>query len=344
MEKINKVLIEGSFHKFDLPKKYDSILIITDDNVYKEQLDDFIKCFNNEVIYEYIISSGEESKNLGIYEEIMKYCVQNNISRKSVVIALGGGVVGDLAGFVASTYMRGIDLIQVPTTLLSQVDSSIGGKTGINMGIYKNIIGSFYQPELVYINVNALKTLHKDEFISGLAEVIKYSLIDDYEFLDYLMQNSNSILNFHEERLRYIINKCVNTKLDIVKKDEKENDLRRVLNLGHTFGHGIEKLGKLSHGFAVSIGTVMAFKFSLKRGYINNDYYNKLIKVYNLYNLPITFNDIDSKDIIEVMKKDKKNSFGRFNLVIPTDYGKVRVIDDATEDEIYQVIEEIKNA
>lgn len=344
MEKISKVIIESSYDKFYLPKEYDSILIITDDNVYKKQLEYFIKIFKHKIIYEYIISSGEDSKNLGTYEEIIRYCIQNNLSRKSLVLAFGGGVVGDLAGFVASTYMRGVDLIQVPTTLLSQVDSSIGGKTGVNIGIYKNIVGSFYQPELVYINVNALKTLHKDEFIGGLAEVIKYALVYDYEFLDYLVENSEDILNLNENKLLYIISKCVNIKLDIVRKDEKENDLRRILNLGHTFGHGIEKLGRLSHGFAVSIGTAMAFKFSLKRGYINNDYYNKLMEVYNLYNLPTTFYDIDSKDIVNVMKKDKKNSFGKFNLVIPIDYGKVRVIDDGTEDEIYEVIEEIKNA
>lgn len=344
MEKINKVIIESSYDKFYLPKEYDSILIITDDNVYKKQLEYFIKVFKHKIIYEYIISSGEDSKNLGTYEEIIRYCIQNNLSRKSLVLAFGGGVVGDLAGFVASTYMRGVDLIQVPTTLLSQVDSSIGGKTGVNIGVYKNIVGSFYQPELVYINVNALKTLHKDEFIGGLAEVIKYALVYDYEFLDYLIENSEDILNLNENKLLYIISKCVNIKLDIVRKDEKENDLRRILNLGHTFGHGIEKLGRLSHGFAVSIGTVMAFKFSLKRGYINNDYYNKLMEVYNLYNLPTTFYDIDSKDIVNIMKKDKKNSFGKFNLVIPIDYGKVRVVDDGTEDEIYEVIEEIKNA
>lgn len=344
MEKINKVIIENSYDKFYLQKEYDSILIITDDNVYKKQLDSFINVFKHKIIYEYIVTSGEDSKNLGTYDEIIRYCIQNNISRKSAVIAFGGGVVGDLAGYVASTYMRGIDLIQVPTTLLSQVDSSIGGKTGINIGFYKNIVGTFYQPELVYINVNSLKTLHEDEFIGGLAEVIKYSLVYDYEFLDYLIENSEDILNLNETKLLYIISKCVNAKLDIVKKDEKENDLRRILNLGHTFGHGIEKLGKLSHGFAVSIGTIMAFKFSLKRGYINSDYYDKLMEVYNIFNLPISFYDIDSKDIINLMKKDKKNSFGNFNLVIPVDYGKVRVIDDATEDEIYEVIEEIKNA
>lgn len=331
---------------------YDNVLIITDQNVYNHQLDKLINNINAKLIYEYIIPEGEDSKSLSMYEEIMKYCVRMNLSRKSVIIALGGGVVGDLGGYVASTYMRGIDVIQVPTSLLAQVDSSIGGKTGINLGKFKNIIGTFYQPKFTYINVYALKTLDEEEFISGMAEVIKYAIIYDYKFLDYLIENSKSILNRESEYLYYIVKKCASIKADVVGTDEKEGGLRKILNFGHTFGHGVEKLCKISHGYAVSIGMNMAFKLSLKENIISKNYYNKFIKVCNEYNLPLTFemeegsdlsNNIE-KEILNIMKSDKKNSFGKINLVLPTDLGKVEVIDSIEEDKILEIIKECHNA
>ncbi|MBO3443326.1 3-dehydroquinate synthase [Clostridium sp. CCUG 7971] len=331
---------------------YDNILIITDQNVYNHQLDKLIDNINAKSIYEYIIPSGEDSKSLSMYEEIMKYCVRMNLSRKSVIVALGGGVVGDLAGYVASTYMRGIDVIQIPTSLLAQVDSSIGGKTGINLDNFKNIIGTFYQPKLTYINVDALKTLNEEEFLSGMAEVIKYAVIYDYKFLDYLIENSKSILNRESEHLYYIVKKCASIKVDVVGIDEKEGGLRKILNFGHTFGHGVEKLCKISHGYAVSIGMNMAFKLSLKESIISNDYYELFVKVCNKYDLPLTFkmeDGIDSsnnieEEILNIMKSDKKNSFGKINLVLPIDLGKVEVIDSIEEDKILQIIKECHNA
>ena len=272
MEKINNsvctIVLDKGYGCFEdvLQEKntYDSVLIISDSNVYNTQGDNFVKNLKSKIIYEYIVTPGEDAKSLDIYEKIIEYCVKINLSRKSVIIALGGGVVGDLAGFIASTYMRGIDVIQVPTTLLAQVDSSIGGKTGINIGNFKNIIGSFYQPKFTYINVDALKTLPEDEFKSGMSEVIKYSLIYDYDFLDYLINNSKDILNKDTEKLYYIVKKCANIKAEVVGKDEREGGLRKILNFGHTFGHGVEKLCKISHGNAVSIGMNMAFKLSLR--------------------------------------------------------------------------------
>ncbi|SHK03105.1 3-dehydroquinate synthase [Tepidibacter formicigenes] len=343
MEKGDKVYIERDFKKFNLIKEYDKILVITDKNVKKLYVNNFIKSlkYDNTLVYD--ISSGEESKCLSVYEDIFKFCIENGLSRKSLIISLGGGVVGDLSGFVASTYMRGIDLVHCPTTLLSQVDSSIGGKTGINLGIYKNIIGSFYQPEFIYININTLKTLQKDEFLSGLSEVIKYGLIYDYDFLDYIIENKEKILDLDEDSLIYIVNKSSSIKLDIVKKDEKESNLRKILNLGHSFGHGIEKLGKFSHGYAVSIGTHMAFRLALKKKLINKDYYDKVIKIYKEYNLPMTFKNINSKYILDIMKKDKKNSYLKFSLVLPVGCGKVDIIEDTKEEEILSVIEEVRN-
>ena len=181
--------------RININEIYDEVLIISDENVYNYQLDNFINNIKAKMIYEYIVPEGEDSKSLSVYEEIIKYCIRINLSRKSLIIALGGGVVGDLAGFVASTYMRGIDVCQIPTSLLAQVDSSVGGKTGLNIGNLKNVIGTFYQPKFTYINIDALKTLPHSEFISGMAEVIKYSVIYDYDFLDYLIDNSEKILD-----------------------------------------------------------------------------------------------------------------------------------------------------
>lgn len=344
--------------KFNINEIYDEVLIISDENVYNHQLDNFINNIKAKTVYEYIIPAGEDSKSLSVYEEIIKYCIRINLSRKSLIIALGGGVVGDLAGFLASTYMRGIDVCQVPTSLLSQVDSSVGGKTGINIGNFKNIIGTFYQPKFTYINIDALKTLSYNEFIAGMAEVIKYSIIYDYDFLDYLINNSENILNKDNETLHYMVKKCIEIKADIVSKDEKEGDLRKILNFGHTFGHGVEKLCKISHGEAVSIGMNMAFKLALEKGYINGSYYNKFINACDKFNLPLNFNiSLDEKDeitkerkdkinqeILEIMKNDKKNSFGKINLILPIGFGKVKIIDDIADGEILNIIKGVNNA
>lgn len=331
---------------------YDSVLIITDQNVYNHQLNNFIDNIKAKFIYEYIVPCGEDSKSLSMYEEIMNYCIRINLSRKSLIIALGGGVVGDLGGYVASTYMRGIDVIQVPTSLLAQVDSSIGGKTGINLGKFKNIIGTFYQPKFTYINVESLKTLNEEEFISGMAEVIKYAVIYDYEFLDYLLKNSELILNRESEYLYYIVKKCASIKVEVVGLDEKEGGLRKILNFGHTFGHGVEKLLNISHGYAVSIGMNMAFKLSYKENIITKEYYDNFLEVCDKFSLPLNYeieeeshlyNNIE-KEILNIMKNDKKNSFSKINLVLPTDLGKVEVMDNIEDEKILEIIKECKNA
>lgn len=351
MEKISNsicdIFIDDSYEGFNEAlnnSNYDSILIISDENVYNSQGNSFIKNLKSQVVYEYIVPSGEDSKSIEIYEKIIEYCVRINLSRKSVIIALGGGVVGDLAGFVASTYMRGIDVVQVPTSLLAQVDSSIGGKTGINIGNYKNIMGTFYQPRFTYINVNALKTLSDYEFISGMSEVIKYSMIYDYKFLDYLIDNSEDIMSKENEKLYYIVKKCSSIKAKVVEEDEKEGGLRKILNFGHTFGHGVEKLCHISHGEAVSIGMHMAFKLALKENLIEESYYNKFVKVCEKYKLPMTFNNVDENEVLEIMKSDKKNSFSKINLVLPVGLGRVEVIDTIADEIILNVIKECKYA
>ncbi len=284
-----EILIGKNYDEIILDKKYDKAMIITDENVEIHQLEKFKDSIvhNNQHIKDNIITlvirDGEESKTLKVYEEVIAKCINENLSRKSVILALGGGVVGDLAGFVASTYMRGIDVLQIPTTLLSQVDSSIGGKTGINLGNYKNVIGSFYQPTLTYINTQALQTLPEEEFISAMSEVIKYGVIYDYKFLEYLDINSENIKNREEEYIYEIVKKCATIKAQVVDQDEKESGIRKILNFGHTFGHGVEKLLSINHGKAISIGMHMAFKMSLSENLIDENYYNQFVNICKKY-------------------------------------------------------------
>lgn len=350
---ICNIFIDDSYENFlkcfdkNLDKIYDEILVITDKNVYNSQLELFKSSLHLKKIYEYIIPSGENSKSLEVYEKLIKYIIKVNLSRKSLIIALGGGVVGDLAGFVASTYMRGVDFCIVPTTLLSQVDSSVGGKVGINIGKIKNIIGSFYRPKLTYINTHSLNTLSDYEFLGGMSEVIKYGVIYDYNFLEYLKLNSERILSKEKDSISYIIKKCVEIKSKIVLEDEKESGVRKILNFGHTFAHGLENLLNISHGYAVSIGMSMAFKLAFYENLIDKTYYNYFIEVLNLYNLPTNFysddKNIENK-ILDVIKSDKKNNFGKINFILPTKYSIVKEFNNISDEKIINLLREFKNA
>lgn len=334
----------------DLNKIYDAYFVICDYNTYNNQLENMVKHLKGKYIYEYIINPGEDSKSLEDYEKIINYCVKVNLSRKSLVIALGGGVVGDLAGFVAATYMRGIDIVQMPTSLLSQVDSSIGGKTGINIGNSKNIIGAFHQPKITYINVESLKTLPEEEYLSGMGEVIKYAFIEEnacdkkLDFLDFLLENYEDILNRKTSTLLKMVKICAEVKANVVDKDEKEGNLRKILNLGHTFGHGIEKLCHISHGKAITIGMNMAFKLSLEKNLINESYYNQFLTLCDKFYLPTTFDYEDNDKVLNIMKNDKKNSFFKINLVLPVGVGNVKVFDNIEEDLILKIIKECNDA
>lgn len=334
----------------ELNEIYDAYFVICDYNTYNTQLHEMMKHLKGKYVYEYIINPGEDSKSIEDYEKIMNYCIKVNLSRKSLVIALGGGVVGDLGGFVAATYMRGIDVVQIPTTLLSQVDSSIGGKTGINLGNSKNIIGAFHQPKITYINVESLKTLPEEEYLSGMGEVIKYAFIEDNaceekkDFLNFLLENHDEILDRKTITLLKMVKTCAEVKANVVDKDEKEGSLRKILNFGHTFGHGIEKLCNISHGKAVAIGMNMAFKLSLEKKLIDEKYYNQFVSLCEKFNLPTTFEYEDVNKVFNIMKNDKKNSFFKINLVLPVGEGKVEVFDNIEEDLIMNVIKECNNA
>ena len=238
--------------------------MITDKNVYT-LYGHYINTLNN---YEKIVvEPGEQSKTINVTTDILKQMLEKGASRKSKIIAFGGGVIGDLAGFCSAIYMRGISLIQIPTTLLAQVDSSVGGKTGINMLHYKNSVGAFYQPTKVIIDTNLLKTLPYRELLSGIGEIIKYGIIYDYEFFKYIVKNINKIKKCDASIMPYVVKQCCKIKAEIVSQDEKEKGLRKILNFGHTIGHaleGITNFDKYTHGEAVIIGmyyeTIMAKK------------------------------------------------------------------------------------
>ena len=341
----NKALneISGTSDK-NINEIYDNVLVISDENVYKTQLHKFIDLLGAKFVSEYIVPAGEGSKCIETFERILEHGLNAGLTRKSLVIAVGGGVVGDLSGYVAASYMRGIDFIQVPTTLLAQVDSSIGGKTGINLGTYKNVVGAFYQPQFTFINVSALRTLPDDQFRNGMSEVVKYGFIYDYEFIDYLLENSEDILDKRDSALKYIVKKCAEIKANVVEADEKEGGLRKILNFGHTFGHGVEKLCHIAHGEAVSIGMNMAFKLSLKKNLVDKEYYNKFLQICEKFHLPTEFEGADEKEVLNIMKSDKKNSFSKINMMLPVGHGKVQLFNDVDDDTILEVIKGCKHA
>ena len=271
------------------------------------------------------IPGGDQTKNINQLNEIIEKVLTYGIDRQNVIIAFGGGVIGDIAGFAASILLRGINYIQVPTTLLSQVDSSVGGKTGINSKIGKNLIGSFHQPQAVLADINILKTLPNREFRAGFAEVIKYGLIKDLEFFNWLNQEYDSIFIHDKNKLQKMITKSCEIKAKIIKNDEKEGGKRALLNLGHTFAHAIESFGnfdgRIIHGEAVSIGICLAFKLSNKLCFCSTDDTKKVINLFQKSKLPTSLHDIKKLSIstsgmIQKFKLDKKNRQNELTFIL----------------------------
>lgn len=336
------IVFSGSFN--DLSKVYNkyvsskNVLVVTDSNV-----DRMIKIFSNVFLNKYVISPGEKSKSLSTIKNIYKKCLELELDRDACIIALGGGVVGDIAGFVAATYMRGINFVQLPTSLLAQVDSSVGGKTGVDFKGFKNIIGSFYQPKMVYINTETLKTLPKREFTSGMVEVIKYAIIKDKELYRYLDENAEDIIELKDENILHIIKTCCKIKTEIVSQDEKDKGIRAILNFGHTIGHAIESASnfRLLHGESIALGMVAASKLSLKRKILNQKEYKKIIKILEKYNIATGFERANINKILLNMKKDKKREHDKLKFILPKSIGEVEQVNDVTEEEIVSVLNEM---
>ena len=288
------------------------------------------------------IEASEESKSFQILEKTISELLDNGIERNDTLVAIGGGVIGDLSGFISSIIYRGISFVQIPTTLLAQVDSSVGGKTAINVTQGKNLVGSFYQPKTVIADIDFLSSLNEREIKCGLSEIIKYGIICDKDFFYWLVENAKHLLMLDRECLIYAIEKSCLIKAHIVQIDEKETGERALLNFGHTFGHAFEKHfstnGNLLHGEAVSIGMVFAAKFSLYRGFLSNRDYENIISLLSKLGLPISLNaikgEITKKEILDLMLYDKKRTNNTNTLILINEIGNAFINKDISNEEI----------
>ncbi len=320
--------------------------VITDENVqrlYLKSVKQFLINLGVRYLGDYAFNPGEKSKNIRTVELLYDKMIAAGLDRKSMVIALGGGVVGDTAGFAAATYMRGIDYIQIPTTLVAQVDSSVGGKTGVDLKQGKNLIGAFHQPSVVVVDTMVLKSLPIRELECGLAEVVKYGVILDEDFFVFLEENISSILKVNQTVLHTIVHKCCSLKADVVAGDELDQGRRAILNYGHTFGHALEKLMSytgLTHGEAIAIGMGMAVDLAVMK-YGGSELLSLVKRQDNLFQslgLPIRFNRFTPHEILSAMYTDKKYIDGELNLVLPEKIGKVIIDSETGKDLIKRAI------
>lgn len=290
-----------------------------------------------------VVEDSEKAKSLSVVEQLYQQACEFGIDRTSPIIALGGGVVGDLAGYVAATYMRGVPFFQVPTTLLAQVDSSVGGKVAVNYMV-KNLVGTFYQPWAVIIDPATLDSLPQLEFKSGIAEVIKYGVIQDAKLFSFLENNISGIQNLEPSSIEQIIYQSCSIKGEIVSQDELDHGLRTVLNLGHTFGHALEVAGgfeKIRHGEAVAIGMCMSAQLSELLGIMSKEDQFRLRNLVAAFGLPCYFPpEVDPNYLLEIMTRDKKNKSGRITIILPTAIGKVKSLQ-FKQDELVRLFKQL---
>jgi len=308
--------------------KTKTICIVSNTTVSKLYLENLKNILDDYQVVEAIIDDGEEFKNYDSLNYIYTKLLDSQCNRDTTILALGGGVVGDIAGYAAASFLRGIPFIQIPTTLLAQVDSSVGGKTGINHLLGKNMIGAFYQPQSVVIDLSVLNTLDNRQISAGLAEVIKYGLIWDKDFFKYLEKNIEILKQLDFEHLEHVIYRSCEIKAKVVSEDEKESGIRAILNLGHTFGHAIEKClgyGDWLHGEAVGCGMVLAAKLSLAQGWLSKSEFDRVKDLISRANLPIEKPEIAYEDFIGAMKLDKKNKDKEIYLVLQKGIGQAIV-------------------
>lgn len=329
-KKVQEIIDELNLNK--------NISVITDGNVEKyfgKEIRKTLSVNKGKTAY-YKLTPGEKSKSYTELNKIYSHLIENKFSRNSLIVAIGGGVTGDLAGYAASTFMRGIQLMHIPTTLLAAVDSSIGGKTGINFLKTKNIIGSFYQPKSVLIDIDFLRTLDQREFFSGVGEVVKYAFISDKEFYKYFLQNFEKLYSFDEEFIVNIIKKSAAVKADVVSKDEKESGLRKILNFGHTFAHAFESdlNFKIKHGEAVTAGIIAAIFLSNKTGLLSDNKLQEIIQLPLKIKLPENLLKINDKNILNLMLLDKKSRSGKIKFVLLSDVGKILLDKEAEKKDI----------
>lgn len=344
---IYDIVIEQSYDKLaEELKKIGAagkkLCIVTDSNVaplYCEQVKAVLETVASKVtVFEF--PAGEESKTLDTVKNIYTHLIEEHFERKDILVALGGGVTGDMTGYTAATYLRGIDFIQIPTSLLAQVDSSIGGKTGVDFDQYKNMVGAFHMPKLVYMNLSTLNTLPDEQFASGMAEVLKSGLIKDGEYYEWVITNLSEIMEKDSATMEQLVDGSCNIKRIVVEKDPTEQGERALLNLGHTIGHAIEKLKnfKLLHGECVALGTIAAAHISWKRDLLTTEEFFEIRDMMVGFDLPISLDDLTPEEIIQATKLDKKMEQGTVKFILLNSIGKAFVTKDVTDEEMEAAI------
>jgi 3-dehydroquinate synthase len=326
---------------FDLSPRIAIVSNPTVMNLYGDVVDASLKNAGFETIV-ITVPDGEEYKNLLWVEHIWGELLKCRLDRKSSVVALGGGVIGDMAGFAAAAYMRGIRFVQAPTTLLAQVDSSVGGKTGVNHPLGKNMIGAFWQPSLVWIDVEILRTLPRKELLAGLAEVIKYGVIWDEDFFNYLDDNKDAILALKADALAHIIARSCRIKAEVVSSDEREAGLRAILNYGHTVGHAVETTTgytRYLHGETVAIGMNVEARLAVQVGLLSEDEALRIKGLIESYGLPTELPEgAGAKEMLQAMEHDKKALAGQLRFTLPEKVGKARVNESVGKDAITELL------
>lgn len=331
--------------KLELNAQDRKFCIVTDSNVkklYAKEIQNLLTPYALSVEI-FTFPAGEQHKNLETVQNLYEFLIKKRFTRKDLLLALGGGVVGDLTGFCAATYLRGIDFIQIPTTLLAQVDSSIGGKTGVDFSQYKNMVGAFHMPRLVYMNLATLKDLDGRQYFSGMAEVLKSALLKDGAFYEWLLSNLYEICDREQETVEeMVLNTCI-IKKNIVEKDPYEKGDRALLNLGHTLGHAIEKYKnfEMLHGECVALGTICAAYISWKRQLLSDDEYYEIRDMFVPFNLPITIDEIKPEEIVALTRSDKKMEQDGIKFILLKKAGKAFVDKTVTEKEMLAALKEI---
>lgn len=341
-----KVYINNNLDQFfDLIKTYEdsgNIFLITEDIVYKIYEDTVHDIENKINCSTFCFKNGEENKSIDTVKKIYDFLLENGANRESILIGLGGGLVGDIVGFAASTYMRGIKFINIPTTMLSQIDSCIGGKVGYNYNGVKNLIGNFFNPEFVYVCPHFLDTLKDEQFKDGLGELVKYGVIDSKEFYDYIRSNYEDIIMKNKDKLIYVIEKCLTIKKNVVEQDFKDTGLRNILNFGHTVGHAVEISSNfnISHGEAVALGTLTALKVSEYKFNISPDIYNSVETLLKNLGLHTTYKIDNYSSFIAPIRHDKKNDSKIRFVLIDGSFGDYKIKVEVSEDEILRALKE----
>ncbi|MCM1258132.1 MAG: 3-dehydroquinate synthase [Roseburia sp.] len=346
-----RIVLEQDFHSLTAEliaagcAKDQKVCIVTDSNLsnlHLTELTSQLKTFFHNVI-SFTFPAGEENKNLEVVEQVYETLIVNRFDRHDLLVAFGGGVVGDLTGFTAATYLRGIDFIQIPTSLLSQVDSSIGGKTGVDFSKYKNMVGAFYQPRLVYMNLSLLNTLPREQYISGMGEILKHGLIKDKEYFHWMQTNYASIMDLEPSVVEEMVYRSCLIKRDVVERDPKEKGERALLNFGHTIGHAVEKLADFSlyHGQCVGIGMAAASSISCELGHISREEYEDILETLKHFEIPIKAEKLKADDILAVSKSDKKMVAGKIKFVLLFSVGNAYINTELNEGQILSGIASI---